>query len=159
MTERSIQKFIGRRPIGAFGNSDDDLQMLQWTCAGPGACFRVYVHHTDAERGCSYLKFSDDIRSALSALPTAPKYNSGPLFNSVKYLPSCAMAIECCASGVKAGAKLFRKRVIGSWRIRVVSKSEAIGMTLNNRIYFVIVTILEFVGLLILLNYVAALPL
>jgi hypothetical protein len=37
MTERSIQKFIGRRPIGAFGNSDDDLQMLQWTCAGPGA--------------------------------------------------------------------------------------------------------------------------
>jgi hypothetical protein len=73
--------------------------------------------------------------------------------------PVVAMAIECCASGVKAGAKLFRKRVIGSWRIRVVSKSEAIGMTLNNRIYFVIVTILEFVGLLILLNYVAALPL
>ncbi len=65
MTGRGIQKFIGRRSIAAVGNSDGDLQMLQWTCAGPGARFRVYVHHTDAERGYCYLKFSDDIRSAL----------------------------------------------------------------------------------------------
>jgi hypothetical protein len=33
----AIQKFIGRRPIAAFGNSDGDLQMLQWTAAGSGA--------------------------------------------------------------------------------------------------------------------------
>src|SRR5258705_5067653 len=40
-----IQKFIGRRPIAAFGNSDGDLQMLQWTAAGFGARFCLYVHH------------------------------------------------------------------------------------------------------------------
>ncbi len=49
-----IQKFIGRRPIAAFGNSDGDLQMLQWTAAGPGASFCLYVHHTDAEREFAY---------------------------------------------------------------------------------------------------------
>ena len=32
-----INRFIGRRPIFAFGNSDGDLQMLQWTAAGAGA--------------------------------------------------------------------------------------------------------------------------
>jgi hypothetical protein len=41
-----IQEHIGRRPIAAFGNSDGDLQMLQWTAAGPGARFCLYVHHT-----------------------------------------------------------------------------------------------------------------
>ena len=49
-----IQTHIGRRPIAAFGNSDGDLQMLQWTAAGPGACFCLYVHHTDAEREFAY---------------------------------------------------------------------------------------------------------
>ena len=49
-----IHKFIGRRPIAAFGNSDGDLQMLQWTAAGPGARFCLYVHHTDAEREWAY---------------------------------------------------------------------------------------------------------
>jgi phosphoserine phosphatase len=49
-----IQRHIGRRPIAAFGNSDGDLQMLQWTCAGPGARFCLYVHHTDAEREWAY---------------------------------------------------------------------------------------------------------
>ena len=48
------QKFIGRRPIAAFGNSDGDLQMLQWTCAGSGARFCMYVHHTDGEREWAY---------------------------------------------------------------------------------------------------------
>ena len=43
-----IQRHIGRRPIAAFGNSDGDLQMLQWTAAGSGARFCLYVHHTDA---------------------------------------------------------------------------------------------------------------
>jgi len=49
-----IQKFIGRRPIAAFGNSDGDLQMLQWTAAGAGPRFMGLVHHTDAEREWAY---------------------------------------------------------------------------------------------------------
>ena len=49
-----INRFIGRRPILAFGNSDGDLQMLQWTAAGSGARFMGIVHHTDAEREYAY---------------------------------------------------------------------------------------------------------
>jgi phosphoglycolate phosphatase-like HAD superfamily hydrolase len=49
-----INQHIGRRPIAAFGNSDGDLQMLQWTAAGPGPRFCLYVHHTDAEREWAY---------------------------------------------------------------------------------------------------------
>ena len=43
-----IHQFIGRRPILAFGNSDGDQQMLEWTAAGSGARFMGLVHHTDA---------------------------------------------------------------------------------------------------------------
>ena len=53
-----IQKFIGRRPIAAFGNSDGDLEMLQWTAAGSGPRFCLYVHHTDAEREWAYDRHS-----------------------------------------------------------------------------------------------------
>jgi phosphoglycolate phosphatase-like HAD superfamily hydrolase len=49
-----INRFIGRRPIFAFGNSDGDLQMLQWTMAGQGLRFAGLVHHTDAEREYAY---------------------------------------------------------------------------------------------------------
>jgi phosphoglycolate phosphatase-like HAD superfamily hydrolase len=49
-----INSHIGRRPIAAFGNSDGDLQMLQWTAAGDGPSFCLYVHHTDAEREWAY---------------------------------------------------------------------------------------------------------
>jgi phosphoglycolate phosphatase-like HAD superfamily hydrolase len=49
-----IQMHIGRRPIAAFGNSDGDLQMLQWTTSGSGARFGMIVHHTDAEREWAY---------------------------------------------------------------------------------------------------------
>jgi phosphoglycolate phosphatase-like HAD superfamily hydrolase len=49
-----INRFIGRRPIFAFGNSDGDLQMLQWTVAGEGARFAGIVHHTDSEREYAY---------------------------------------------------------------------------------------------------------
>lgn len=49
-----IQRHIGRRPIAAFGNSDGDLQMLQWTAAGAGPRFCLYVHHDDAEREWAY---------------------------------------------------------------------------------------------------------
>jgi phosphoglycolate phosphatase-like HAD superfamily hydrolase len=50
----NIQKFIGRRPVLAFGNSDGDLQMLQWTAAGEGARFMGLVRHTDAAREWAY---------------------------------------------------------------------------------------------------------
>jgi hypothetical protein len=49
-----INLHIGRRPIFAFGNSDGDLQMLQWTAAGGGARFMGLVHHTDAVREWEY---------------------------------------------------------------------------------------------------------
>lgn len=49
-----IQQNIGRRPILAFGNSDGDHEMLQWTAAGPGLRFMGIVHHTDAEREWAY---------------------------------------------------------------------------------------------------------
>jgi haloacid dehalogenase-like hydrolase len=49
-----IQKFIGRRPIAAFGNSDGDLQMLQYTAGGSGPRLMLIVHHTDPERECAY---------------------------------------------------------------------------------------------------------
>ena len=50
----AINKFIGRRPIAAFGNSDGDLQILQWVAAGHGARFLLLVHHTDDEREWAY---------------------------------------------------------------------------------------------------------
>jgi 2C-methyl-D-erythritol 2,4-cyclodiphosphate synthase len=53
-----INRFIGRQPILAFGNSDGDYQMLQWTAAGKGARFRGIVHHTDAEREWAYDRHS-----------------------------------------------------------------------------------------------------
>jgi formylglycine-generating enzyme required for sulfatase activity len=62
----AIQKFIGRRPIAAFGNSDGDLQMLQWTAAGEGARFCLLVHHTDAEREWAY-----DLESHIGRLDAA----------------------------------------------------------------------------------------
>ncbi|MBN4063414.1 haloacid dehalogenase-like hydrolase [Cardiobacterium sp. AH-315-I02] len=50
----AINQHIGRRPIAAFGNSDGDLQMLQWICAGDGARFCLFVHHTDEKREWAY---------------------------------------------------------------------------------------------------------
>jgi len=50
----AINQHIGRLPIAAFGNSDGDLQMLQWTTAGPGPRLAVYVHHTDGDREWAY---------------------------------------------------------------------------------------------------------
>ncbi len=61
-----IQRSIGRRPVMAFGNSDGDLQMLQWTAAGTGPRFALLVHHTDAEREWAY-----DRDSSIGKLDTA----------------------------------------------------------------------------------------
>ncbi|HEY6641902.1 MAG TPA: hypothetical protein VIZ63_07160 [Povalibacter sp.] len=49
-----INKVIGRVPVFAFGNSDGDHQMLQWTAAGAGARFMGIVHHTDDRREWAY---------------------------------------------------------------------------------------------------------
>ena len=49
-----INQHIGRRPIAAFGNSDGDLQMLQWATSGKAPGFALIVHHTDAEREYAY---------------------------------------------------------------------------------------------------------
>jgi hypothetical protein len=49
-----INRFIGRRPILAFGNSYGDQQMLEWTAAGDGLRFVGLVHHTDAKREWAY---------------------------------------------------------------------------------------------------------
>jgi len=49
-----INEHIGRKPIAAFGNSDGDLEMLQWTTMAPGARYGLIVHHTDAEREYAY---------------------------------------------------------------------------------------------------------
>ncbi len=61
-----IHQHIGRRPIAAFGNSDGDQQMLEWTTAGSGARFGLIVHHTDAEREWAY-----DRTSSIGRLDTA----------------------------------------------------------------------------------------
>lgn len=68
-----IQTFIGRRPVMAFGNSDGDLEMLQWTTAGSGPRFGLIVHHTDAEREWAYdrVSFVGRLDKALDAAKSA----------------------------------------------------------------------------------------
>jgi phosphoglycolate phosphatase-like HAD superfamily hydrolase len=53
-----IHKFIGRRPIAAFGNSDGDFEMLEWVTSGPGSRLGVLLHHDDAEREVAYDRSS-----------------------------------------------------------------------------------------------------
>jgi phosphoserine phosphatase len=53
-----INKFIGKKPVFASGNSDGDLQMLQWTDSNKYKSFQLYLHHTDAEREWAYDKDS-----------------------------------------------------------------------------------------------------
>ena len=53
-----IHQAIGRRPIAAFGNSDGDFEMLEWTTSGSGPRLGVIVHHTDAEREWAYDRAS-----------------------------------------------------------------------------------------------------
>lgn len=53
-----IQKHIGKKPIAAFGNSDGDLQMLQWTDSNDLPSFQLYVHHTDSVREWAYDSLS-----------------------------------------------------------------------------------------------------
>jgi haloacid dehalogenase-like hydrolase len=53
-----INEHVGRRPIAAFGNSDGDLEMLQWTTLTDGIRFGLIIHHTDAEREYAYDRHS-----------------------------------------------------------------------------------------------------
>jgi phosphoglycolate phosphatase-like HAD superfamily hydrolase len=62
----AIDRIIGRRPVFAFGNSDGDQQMLEWTAAGSGPRFEGLVHHTDAAREYAY-----DRQSSIGRLDTA----------------------------------------------------------------------------------------
>ena len=67
-----INKFIGRRPIAAFGNSDGDFQMLQWVTSGAGPQFGLLVHHDDAVREYAYDR-SSPVGRLDRALDEAPK--------------------------------------------------------------------------------------
>ncbi|RPD39018.1 HAD family hydrolase [Chitinophaga barathri] len=69
-----IQRFIGKQPIAAFGNSDGDLQMLQYSTIGKGIRFGLIVHHTDAEREWAYDRASH-IGKLDKALDEAAKRN------------------------------------------------------------------------------------
>lgn len=67
-----INRFIGRRPIFAAGNSDGDLQMLQWTTLADGPRLGLIIHHTDAERESAYDRKST-VGKLDKALDEAPK--------------------------------------------------------------------------------------
>jgi hypothetical protein len=67
-----IHKFIGRRPVLAFGNSDGDFEMLEWTTAGAGARLGAIVHHDDRAREWAYDRDSS-IGKLGRGLDEAPK--------------------------------------------------------------------------------------
>jgi hypothetical protein len=66
-----IGKFIGKRPIAAFGNSDGDYEMLRYVTAGPGLTLGLIVHHTDADREYAYDRESP-VGQLVRALDEAP---------------------------------------------------------------------------------------
>jgi phosphoglycolate phosphatase-like HAD superfamily hydrolase len=68
-----IERFIGRRPILAVGNSDGDFEMLQWTTSGEGPSLGMLVHHTDGEREWAYDRDSRQGR-LIRGLEEAPDY-------------------------------------------------------------------------------------
>ncbi len=68
-----IQQHIGRRPVLAFGNSDGDFQMLEWTTSAPGARLGLIVHHDDAEREWAYDRESSIGRLARGLDEASPR--------------------------------------------------------------------------------------
>ena len=68
-----INQFIGRKPIAAFGNSDGDLEMLQWVTSGDGPRFGLIVHHTDAVREWAYDRDSDVGRLSVALDQAGPR--------------------------------------------------------------------------------------
>ncbi len=70
----AIHQFLGRRPIACFGNSDGDLQMLEYTTINnPRPSFGLLVHHTDAEREYAYDSSPKSSGKLVEALAAAPK--------------------------------------------------------------------------------------
>lgn len=67
----AIGKYIGKRPIAAFGNSDGDYEMLRYATSGPGPRFGMVVHHTDSEREYAYDRDSP-VGRLVRALDEAP---------------------------------------------------------------------------------------
>jgi hypothetical protein len=67
-----IHRFIGRRPVAAFGNSDGDQAMLEWTTIGRSPSFGLLVHHTDAEREWAYDAAPASTGKLVTALEAAP---------------------------------------------------------------------------------------
>jgi len=71
-----IQSHIGRRPIAAFGNSDGDLEMLEWVTSGPGPRFGLIVHYDNAEREAAYDRKSARGQSATAGEPRRQRVRS-----------------------------------------------------------------------------------
>ena len=68
-----IHRFIGRRPIACFGNSDGDQAMLEWTTINnPRPSFGLIVHHTDADREYAYDAAPKSSGKLVTALEAAP---------------------------------------------------------------------------------------
>jgi phosphoserine phosphatase len=67
-----INRYVGMRPIAAFGNSDGDYEMLRWTTAGDGPRFGLIVHHTDGEREYKY-DYPSEVGQLKRALDEAPR--------------------------------------------------------------------------------------
>lgn len=71
-----IHKFIGKRPIAAFGNSDGDFQMLEWTTSGAGRRFGLIVHHDDGDGEVAYDRHSPSASS--TRVSTKARSGAGP---------------------------------------------------------------------------------
>lgn len=69
----AIEQLIGRHPIAAFGNSDGDLEMLQYTTIGRKPSFGLIVHHTDAQREYAYDAHPKSSGKLVEALKEAPR--------------------------------------------------------------------------------------
>jgi hypothetical protein len=82
-----IRHHIGRRPIAAFGNSDGDVEMLEWTTRASGARLGLIVHHDDGER-----EFAYDRKSLVGRLDREKLSRGNSLRRSIKRAPGFALS-------------------------------------------------------------------
>jgi phosphoglycolate phosphatase-like HAD superfamily hydrolase len=90
----AIDRFIGRRPIFAFGNSDGDIEMLEWTMAGSGPRLAALLHHTDAKREWAY-----DRHSAVGRLDKALNLAGANDWSVVDMATDWNTVFPCAGSG------------------------------------------------------------
>ena len=64
-----INKFIGWRPLAAFGNSDGDLEMLQYAREGQRPFLALLLHHDDVEREYDYLTGAEEVMAVATQSP------------------------------------------------------------------------------------------